>query len=329
MKQFQIFILASILTIFCLNISTGQSFNTIYSNNYNYFQFNPATSAQYEYSQFGINAIQEWNGFEKAPKSINLYGTFIEVEEKRWALGGYADLESFGVQRKIDVGFNYTYNLVQLENTLAIGLMPSYIHHGFKDPQNIDISNSLNSFSAFAFDAGLFFSTSDPTQYSESFFYGGLSSEVTNMAFGENKENNFFTNINLLLGMRMWLGEQFFLEPRSQSTFNRIENKLLSSSLGLHLEQFDYKRFKSTFGYFMDVSYVWNNAKVDDLQFFNSSWVSLGLGPILKMGSSNNWKTSNLLRAGVYFEYRIGEIQQMSGYNIGINVNCLFFNQGM
>lgn len=306
----------------------SQAYSRFYTNYNNDFALNPALASKKDYSQVGVNFIREWAGFEGSPMMVNLYGTIVESDVERWATSIVVDYETFGLSSFYNINPGYSFNVMNYDRTFSLAASVDYKGISFdvlKLPQDV-LTASQRQLGVNI--GGYFASVAPSEEYESSHYYVGLSSQIASFSFNSDTGRRILTNANLLLGYKLFMTEYFHIEPRINFGFNFTDNSIYSSSLNVELEQYDYA-YGDKFGWYADLGFIYNNQKTInyDTQFTSSllqgSYVTIGAGIMLNMGSGNN-----LMKAGSFFEYGLNSLSNTNAINFGIQLNYFLFDIG-
>ena len=90
--------------------------------------WNPGSTAERDYLEYGVFYRQQWSGFTNAPRTLMIHGEYPFLYNN-FSLGGYLYGERVGIMDFYKVGLNYAYKLplgLSRSDQLSIGLSATF-----------------------------------------------------------------------------------------------------------------------------------------------------------------------------------------------------------
>lgn len=211
--------------------------------------WNPAMTAPWSYLETQAVYHQQWLGFAGAPISM-MADVQVPLLAQNMSIGAQLLQDEVGPFRQTSISLSYAYQ-IQLDygQRLAIGIMANGSRFGFNatdlnadDPTDILLGSMEGNEQNFNFGLGLFYTSTDPDDYDEPYFFAGLAAQQLvpgELRFTEvNELANLGRSIHAFGVLGYHLEQRFsFLEPSVQILY--AANNLVHVQIGLEYEQYD------------------------------------------------------------------------------------------
>ncbi|HKK73603.1 MAG TPA: PorP/SprF family type IX secretion system membrane protein [Saprospiraceae bacterium] len=213
------------------------------------YGWNPAMTAPWNYLEVGASYIQQWNGFDQAPRQM-LLGLQYPFESFNSSLGLQLLRDETGPLSATGINFSYAYHIPTGYNSrLSIGLSARAEQFRY-DPSSELVADLMDpllftdiaSTQHLNFGAGVFFRTADMDNWLESHFFAGLSLQQalpSDLLLTENSQSINFERIwhgYALVGYR-FVSDQLFFEPSAQLDY--VYPNIYLPRFNFHLESSD------------------------------------------------------------------------------------------
>jgi len=265
----------------------------------NQFATNPAMTAPANYWEVNANYLQQWVGFNDAPRTATLHGQF---PLENMGIGGVIQLDKVGPFQASKFALSYAYKIpigITATDRLSIGVMGSINEYQINQ-ENV-IADSYNDIflpveaSATIVpnaSAGLYYTTNGEDDFANnSFFFGIAANQLINAevpVFGENVDGSLMRRLhaNATAGVRI-INDELALEPAVW--VNYAQDNITNFNMAIRMEKFE------TF----NAGLIYSSNRTLALQ----AGYSLR-GDFLKDG---------VLRIGVLGSYNLGQVGQYQG----------------
>lgn len=214
-----------------------------------YASWNPAMTGAWSYLEAQAVYHQQWLGFAGAPSTL-FADVQVPLVQHNMSFGLQLSQDETGPFRQTGASLLYAYQLkLDYGQRLAIGILANYSRFGFDasslnadDPTDLLLGANEGTGQQINFGLGLFYTSTDPEDYDEPYFFAGLSGQQ--LAPGELRFTDFnevanFDRVFHIFGLLGYHFEQnySFIEPSLQVLYSA--NNIMHFQLGLEYEQYD------------------------------------------------------------------------------------------
>lgn len=304
-----------IYTIIFILISTfAFSQQLPYGSNFreNQFVSNPAMTTAGNFMEINANYLQQWLGFNDAPRTARVHGQF---PLENMGIGGLMQFDKTGPFQASKFALTYAYKIpigITSNDRLTIGVMGSISEYQINQEEVVatnqtDVYLPVETSSALTpnASAGVYYTTNGEDDFDNNSFYIGLAANQLisgNVpAFGEGVEENLKQKIhaNATAGVRI-INDELALEP--SVWVNYSQDNIYNFNMALRIEQYD------TF-----------NA---GLIYSSNQTLGLQLGMSIK----NDLLKDGVLRVGILGNYNIGKVGAYQGLGYEFVIGYRFVN---
>ena len=212
------------------------------------YQWNPAMTGVYDFSEITLNYKQQWVGFKDAPLTATLGGQ-VPLYKRNMALGAFIVTDKVGALRSNTINFNYSYKLKfsGSDAQLSLGFMGTlgeyHVDSGdilVNDEDDILLPADGSSKIIPNAGVGVYYTSNGEDDFDETYYFGGISVNqlyTTNLFYGT-QPTNYKRSLhgNALVGARFVSMESYF-EP--SIWLNYGANNIYNVNLGLKFEQYN------------------------------------------------------------------------------------------
>lgn len=223
------------------NIISAQHFSHQPSFLANDMIWNPGSTAERDYLEYGIFYRNQWTGFSNAPKTIMIHAEYPFLYNN-FSIGGYLYNDQSGVVDFLKAGFNYAYKLklgFKRFDQLSIGISTNISNFRLNSDRIISTNMNDPNFSSFTntglkpdVDFGLHYISDSRTNQDRSYFFIGLSAnsliQGLEIQSTENNPSDFrrIFGANAMLGINQYVPSGSILAyswvSYSQNNFYRV-----------------------------------------------------------------------------------------------------------
>ena len=285
-----------------------------YGSNFteNQFAANPAITAGSNFMEINANYLQQWLGFNDAPRTARVYGQF---PLENMGIGGLMQFDKTGPFQASKFALTYAYKIpigITSNDRLTIGVMGSISEYQVNQEEVVATSQTdiflpveTNSQLTPNASAGVYYTTNGEDDFDNNSFYIGLAANQLISGnvpvFGNGVEGNLKQRIhaNATAGVRI-INNELALEP--SVWVNYAQDNIYNFNMALRMEK--YESFNAGLIY--------------------SSNQTLGLQ--LGMSIKNDLLKDGVLRVGVLGNYNIGKVGGYQGLGYEFVVGYRFSN---
>lgn len=285
-----------------------------YGSNFreNQFVSNPAMTAAGNYMEINVNYLQQWLGFNDAPRTARVHGQF---PLENMGIGGLMQFDKTGPFQASKFALTYAYKIpigVTSNDRLTIGVMGSISEYQINQEEVIatnqaDVYLPVETSSTLTpnASAGIYYTTNGEDDFDNNSFYIGVAANQLisgNIpAFGEGVDADLKQKIhaNATAGVRI-INDELALEP--SVWVNYAQDNIYNFNMALRMEKYD------TF-----------NA---GLIYSSNQTLGLQLGMSIK----NDFLKDGVLRVGILGNYNIGKIGAYQGLGYEFVMGYRFVN---
>ncbi len=297
-----IFILTLISCAFFTTINAQQLAERSFFTN-NSYQWNPAMTGVYDFTEISLNYKQQWLGFNDAPLTATIGGQ-VPLYKRNMAVGAFIVTDKIGALRSNTINFNYAYKLKfsSSDAQLSLGFMGTlgeyHVDSGdilVNDEDDVllpdDGSTKIVPNAGF----GIYYTSNGDDDFDETYYYGGISVNqlyTSNLFYGANNANyKRALHGNALLGARFISMESYF-EP--SIWLNYGAQNIYNVNLGLKYEQ--YNTFWAAMTVATNLTFTLQGGVILDQDFLG--------GGVLRIGGQGTYNIGGLGgQQGVGYEF--------------------------
>ena len=298
----KIFLLTFIFCAIFTTINAQQIAERSFFTN-NSYQWNPAMTGIYDFTEITLNYRQQWVGFNDAPLTATI-GAQVPLYKRNMAFGAFLVTDRVGALRSNSVNLNYAYklNFRGSDAQLSLGFMGTLteFHIDAAGIEVNDIDDVLlpdNGASKIIPNAGVgvFYTTNGSDDFEDTYYYGGIAVNqlyTGDVTFSTNPANyERAIHGNALLGARFVAVESYF-EP--SVWVNYAERNVTNVNLGLKFEQ--YNTFWLGASVATSLRFTLQGGVILDQDFLG--------GGVLRVGAQGNYNIGGLgTHQGLGYEF--------------------------
>ena len=269
----------------------------------NSYQWNPAMTGVYDFSEISLNYKQQWLGFKDAPLTATIGGQ-VPLYNRNMALGAFIVTDKAGALRSNSINFNYSYklNFRGSDAQLSLGFMGTlgeyHVDNGdilVNDADDMLLPEPGSSKIVPNAGVGIYYTSNGDDDFDETYYFGGVSVNqlyASNIYYGSS-EANYKRAIhgNALLGARFVNMESYF-EPSIWMNYG-AEN-IYNVNLGLKFEQ--YNTFWAAMTVATNLTFTLQGGLILDQDFLG--------GGVLRIGTQGTYNIGGLGgQQGIGYEF--------------------------